>query len=181
MQWPSGGRFLPVAQQGLPDRLRSGRLETRGSMFLSAVGSWHRSGFAPMGHSWLTRWRPRRVTFAWADSAKDPLAISFAPDDFVSIGLLPGIDPVLRFRLTVKAFDELRWRAMFPQGTAPFHFLSCSMPTAQVWHQRGWLNATPNADPFPLLKDVHVGTPELSCQWNRNWSYLCPLGAIRSR
>jgi hypothetical protein len=65
---------------------------------------------------------------------------------------------------------------MFPDGAAPFHFLTCAMPTAQVWHQRGWLNATPLADPFPLLQDVHVGSPELSCLWNRNWGYICPLG-----
>src|SRR5260370_20319927 len=50
------------------------------------------------------------------------------------------------------------------------------MPAAKVWHQIGWLNATPVADPFSLLQDVHVGSPELSCLWNRNWSYLCPLG-----
>ncbi|HWQ91881.1 MAG TPA: hypothetical protein VN673_09435, partial [Clostridia bacterium] len=37
-------------------------------------------------------------------------------------------------------------------------------------------NATPVADRFPLLEDVHVGSPELSCLWNRNWSYICPLG-----
>lgn len=43
--------------------------------------------------------------------------------------------------------------ALFPDGPAPFHFLVCPMPTAQVWHQRGWLNATPYADPFPLLQD----------------------------
>ena len=46
-----------------------------------------------------------------------------------------------------------------------------------MWHQRGWLNATPNDDPFPLLGDKHAGSPEISCLWNRNWSYLCPLGA----
>jgi len=56
------------------------------------------------------------------------------------------------------SFNTNRWLALFPDGPAPFHFLVCSMPTAQVWHQRGWLNATPYADPFPLLQDVHVGS-----------------------
>ena len=68
---------------------------------------------------------------------------------------------------------EFRRRAMagpVPRGAGPVPLLSCSLPKAQVWHQRGWLNATPHADPFPLLQDVHTGSPELSCTWNRNWS-----------
>ena len=116
--------------------------------------------------------------------AKDPLAVTFDPGDFVSISLPASgatsaptaWEPVVQFRLTVGSFDTNRWLAMFPDGPAPFHFLVCSMPTASVWHQRGWLNATPYSDPFPLLQDVHAGSPEISCLWNRNWSYLCPLG-----
>jgi hypothetical protein len=116
---------------------------------------------------------------------KDPQAVIFAADDFVSITLsTPSAgdvptqsEPRVDFKLTITSFDTNRWLAMFPDGPTPFHFLVCSMPTAQVWHQRGWLNATPYADPFPLLQDVHVGSPEISCLWNRNWSYLCPLGA----
>jgi len=108
----------------------------------------------------------------------DPLAVTFGTNDFVSI-TLPGPtnpEPVIRFQLTVRSFNTNRWLALFPDGAAPFHFLACALPTAQVWHQRGWLNATPLADPFPLLNDVHVGSPELSCTWNRNWGYLVPLG-----
>ena len=86
-------------------------------------------------------------------------------------------EPVVQFHLTLGNFNTNRWLALFPGGPAPFHFLVCPMPTAQVWHQRGWLNATPYADPFPLLQDVHTGSPEISCLWNRNWSYICPLGA----
>jgi len=113
---------------------------------------------------------------------KDPLAVTFAPDDFVSVTIPPGnntntsFEPVVQFKLTIASFDTNRWLALFPEGPAPFHFLVCSLPTAKVWHQRGWLNATPYADPFPLLQDVHTGSPELSCLWNRNWSYICPLG-----
>lgn len=111
---------------------------------------------------------------------KDPLAATFGPEDYVSI-TLPATgaavpEPVVRFQLTLTKFDSARWKAMYTNGAAPFHFLTCSMPSAQVWHQRGWLNATPNADPFPLLQDVHVGSPEISSAWNRNWSYICPLG-----
>jgi hypothetical protein len=109
----------------------------------------------------------------------DPLAVSFATDDFVSI--MPGSagapEPDVRFKLTLLTFDAARWEALFGGQKAPFHFLICSMPAAKMWHQRGWLNATPNDDPFPLLGDRHVGSPEISCQWNRNWSCLCPLGA----
>ncbi|MDE3066986.1 MAG: hypothetical protein KGJ60_05475 [Verrucomicrobiota bacterium] len=110
----------------------------------------------------------------------DPLAVTFATNDYVSITLpVPAdtnADPVVRFHLTLEQFNTNRWLALFPDGPAPFHFLVCSMPTAQLWHQRGWLNATPYADPFPLLQDVHAGSPEISCLWNRNWSYICPLG-----
>jgi len=115
---------------------------------------------------------------------KDALAVAFAPGDFVSITLPspnstnPAAiwEPTIQFKLTIGAFNTNRWLALFPGGAAPFHFLVCSMPGAKVWHQRGWLNATPVADPFPLLEDVHDGSPELSCLWNRNWSYICPLG-----
>lgn len=111
----------------------------------------------------------------------DPLAVAFAAGDSVTLHLPPapntnGPGPTVEFRLTLVSFNTNRWLALFPDGPAPFHFLICSMPTAQVWHQRGWLNATPVADPFPLLEDVHSGSPEISCLWNRNWSYLCPLG-----
>ncbi|HWY76328.1 MAG TPA: hypothetical protein VN281_11960, partial [Verrucomicrobiae bacterium] len=109
----------------------------------------------------------------------DPLAVTFAADDYVSITLSTSTnapEPIVQFKLTLVNFNTNRWLALFPDGPAPFHFLVCSMPTAQVWHQRGWLNATPYADPFPLLQDVHTGSPEISCLWNRNWSYICPLG-----
>ncbi len=112
--------------------------------------------------------------------AKDSLAVTFDPNDFVSILIpSPGAavpEPIVQFRLNIRSFNTNRWLALFPGGPAPFHFLACAMPTAKVWHQRGWLNATPVADPFPLLLDVHAGSPELSCQWNRNWGYIVPLG-----
>lgn len=111
--------------------------------------------------------------------AADPAAVTFANDDFVRV-TLPGPanypEPVIDFKLTLVTFNTNHWLAQFPDGAVPFHFLTCTLPTAQVWHQRGWLNATPVADSFPLLGDVHAGTPEISCTWNRNWSYLCPLG-----
>ncbi len=110
----------------------------------------------------------------------DPQAVVFAADDFISISLSQSTaapEPVVQFKLTLTKFDTNRWLALFPGQPAPFHFLTLPMRTAAVWHQRGWLNATPQADPFPLLQDVHAGTPEISCAWNRNWSLICPLGA----
>jgi hypothetical protein len=110
----------------------------------------------------------------------DPLAVSFATNDYVSLTLPAAGDtngtPIIQFHLTIAKFNTNRWLSLFPDGPAPFHFLVCAMPTAQVWHQRGWLNATPYADPFPLLQDVHTGSPEISSLWNRNWGYICPLG-----
>jgi hypothetical protein len=109
----------------------------------------------------------------------DPEAASFGKDDFVSVapGPADAPEPVVRFKLTLAKFDAARWEKLFDRAKTPFHFLICSMPSAKMWHQRGWLNATPDDDPFPLLGDIHAGSPEISCLWNRNWSYLCPLGA----
>jgi len=107
-------------------------------------------------------------------------AVAFAPEDYVSLTLPTadsGPEPVVSFQLTFRSFHANAWVALFPSNQpAPFHFLICSMPAARVWHQRGWLNATPVDDPFPLLIDPHGGTPEIGCSWNRNWSYICPLG-----
>jgi hypothetical protein len=110
--------------------------------------------------------------------AKDSEAVVFATNDFVTLSLPTNsaLEPVISFQLTFVSFNQTKWNALFPSNQpAPFHFLVCSMPTAQVWHQRGWLNATPAADIFPLLIDPHNNTPEISCSWNRNWGYICPL------
>jgi hypothetical protein len=97
--------------------------------------------------------------------------------DRVTVALEPA-DPYPRvaFDLTVAAFDPARWETV--AGKEPFHFLVLYLRDAEAWHQRGWLNATPRADPFPLLLDRHAGTPEISAYpYNRNWSYTPPLGA----
>jgi hypothetical protein len=110
--------------------------------------------------------------------ARDSAAVVFATNDFVTLNLPtdPTLEPVISFQLTFVSFNQTKWNALFPSNQpAPFNFLVCSLPTAQVWHQRGWLNATPVADSFPLLIDPHNGTPEISCGWNRNWGYICPL------
>ncbi len=88
-----------------------------------------------------------------------------------------GHYPTVTFRLHVLNFDKVRWQRTV--GKQPFHFLKIEMPTAQVWQQGGWLNATPRADMFPLLLDVHIGTPEISgYHYNREWSNTTPISAL---
>ncbi|MHB1458855.1 MAG: hypothetical protein ACYC0V_18240 [Armatimonadota bacterium] len=83
--------------------------------------------------------------------------------------------PLFSFDLHIAAFDQAKW--LKTVGKQPFHFMTMYMPDAEVWHQCGWLNETPVADPFPLLLDTHVGSPEISAYlYNRNWSYTVPLG-----
>lgn len=97
--------------------------------------------------------------------------------DSIRVRLNPGDPyPVVSFDLTLRAFDVAAWKAK--AGPQPFHFLALYLADAEVWHQRGWLNATPLADPFPLLLDRHAGTPEISAyHYDRTWSYTPPLGA----
>jgi len=97
-------------------------------------------------------------------------------DSSVSVILRRDRFPLVEFDLKLAHFNPAQWQATI--GKQPFHFLTLSMPTAKVWHHRGWLNATPLADPFPLLQDVHAGTPELSAfPYNREWSTTPPLSA----
>jgi hypothetical protein len=118
----------------------------------------------------------RRLRFS-ALKAKDGTGLRLASDDFVEVSVPPGdAFPEVRFRLTVADFDPRQWER--GAGRFPFHFLTTSMPEAEVIHQRGWLNATPKADPFPLLLDVHVGSPEIAAGWSRNWSYTVPIGCF---
>jgi hypothetical protein len=107
--------------------------------------------------------------------ARDGTGLRLAEEDFVEVRLPANqVFPEVRFRLTVVDFDLQRW--MKNAGRFPFHFLSVSVPEADVVHQRGWLNATPRADPFPFLLDTHVGSPEICSNWSRHWSYTAPIG-----
>ncbi|MCL5283720.1 MAG: hypothetical protein M1330_03280 [Armatimonadetes bacterium] len=103
--------------------------------------------------------------------------LQLGESDYIEVALLPkNRYPHVVFHLTIQAFDSSKW--LTTVGKSPFHFLSLYMPDAMAWHIQGWLNATPYADPFPLLLDRHAGTPEISAyHYNRNWSYTPPLGA----
>ena len=97
--------------------------------------------------------------------------------DTMRVTLRPGeAYPAVAFDLTIAGFDAGQWTNRV--GLEPFHFLALYLAEAEAWHQRGWLNATPLADPFPLLLDRHAGTPEIcGYLYNRHWSYTPPLGA----
>ena len=109
--------------------------------------------------------------------AKAGTGLRLGEEDFVEVEFTEG-DPYPRvdFRLSLAEFDAEQWQA--GAGKCPFHFLTCSMPGAECLNQRGWTEATPKADPFPMLLDVHVGTPELASTWSRNWHNTVPIGAF---
>ena len=110
-------------------------------------------------------------------TSKPGSGLQLGDSDFIRVTLKPHDPyPAVAFDVRIRAFDSNAWVSV--AGPQPFHFLALYEPQAEVWHQRGWLNATPLADPFPLLEDTHVGTPEISAyHYNRTWSYTPPLGA----
>ena len=95
--------------------------------------------------------------------------------DAISV-TLRGEDPYpqVAFDLTVTSFTKEEWERFFG-GPCPFHFLTIAMPEAEVWHQRGWLMATPKSDPFVLQQDVAYGG-SVASEFSRNWSYVCAMG-----
>jgi len=58
--------------------------------------------------------------------------------------------PIVKFRLEIERFNPTAWEAEV--GVLPFHFLSCSLPGAEIFLQRGWSIPTPIIDDYPLLK-----------------------------
>ncbi|MHB1458134.1 MAG: hypothetical protein ACYC0V_14590 [Armatimonadota bacterium] len=129
------------------------------------------------------------ITASKAEVSTDGLTLTFSglaskrgsglrlgDSDSITVSLAPNDPyPAVAFDLNIKSFDPEKWQSI--AGKQPFHFLAMYMPEAEVWHQHGWLNETPVADPFPLLLDVHVGSPEISAyKYNRNWGYTVPLG-----
>jgi hypothetical protein len=108
--------------------------------------------------------------------AKLGAGMTLGEHDFVSI-TLRGEDPYpqVTFDLSVVSFTKEEWERFFG-GPTPFHFLTIAMPEAEVWHQRGWLMATPKSDPFVLQKDVAFGGGSVASEFSRDWSYICALG-----
>ncbi|HQO33669.1 MAG TPA: hypothetical protein PLG59_03345, partial [bacterium] len=78
--------------------------------------------------------------------------------------------PEVYFLMGIKQFDPASWEKT--QGRIPFHFLICMLREAEVFHQRGWLIATPLSDPFSLQS-----TPDgIRSAWSSDWSYAPALG-----
>ena len=141
--------------------------QTRATVQLSSQGAIHATKLRRLQS-------PDRLILSGL-TAKADSGLALAADDFVEVRQAAGDDfPEVRFRLTVAGFDRARWEKAV--GQSPFHFLDLCLPGAEVFHQRGWMMATPVADPFPLLGDVHAGTPEIAAEWSHNWSYTVPIG-----
>ncbi|RKX99656.1 hypothetical protein DRP77_12890, partial [Candidatus Poribacteria bacterium] len=95
---------------------------------------------------------------------------------FVEVELKPGDPyPEVRFKLQMESFDEEAWREAI--GEAPFHFLVCPLPGAEIFHQRGWNIPTPVIDPYPLQGDQRGYGKQIASDWSRNWTYCPPIGA----
>ncbi|HIE51040.1 MAG TPA: hypothetical protein EYP85_04715 [Armatimonadetes bacterium] len=77
--------------------------------------------------------------------------------------------------MELQGFDEAAWEQTF--GRVPFHFLSCSLPGAEIFHQRGWPIPTPVIDPYPLHNQATGYGRQITSHWSPNWTYAPPLGA----
>ncbi len=101
--------------------------------------------------------------------------LKLTPDSFITaIWEKEESFPKVVFGIGIESFDVGRWTREY--GRIPFHFLTCSMPEAEAFHMRGWLIATPLADPFPLHQAPHAGHPEIQSAWSENWSYAPAVG-----
>ena len=101
--------------------------------------------------------------------------VGLGEGSFISVKLEEGA-PWVDFRLELEAFDSKAWSESV--GEAPFHFLVYSMPSARLWHQRGWMHPTPKEDPFTLFWDTHVNDPEVASSWDHNWGFVTPIGGM---
>ncbi len=104
----------------------------------------------------------------------DPTPL-LGPRSYVEVELLPDSPyPEVRFALDIRAFDPVAWEKRV--GTVPFHFLVCSLPGAEVFHQRGWAIGTPVVDQYIQMQAEGPGKTIVS-DWSRDWMYAPPIGA----
>jgi hypothetical protein len=115
---------------------------------------------------------PDSLRFTGLSCAPTP---RLGPGSSVEVKLLPGdLYPEVSFQLDLQAFDQTAWEARF--GQVPFHFLACSVPGAEVFHQRGWSIGTPVIDDYIQMKAERNGRTIVSA-WSRDWMYAPPIGA----
>jgi hypothetical protein len=111
------------------------------------------------------------LVFSGFEAMPTPL---LGDDSFVEVRLLQNEPyPQVLFRLHMRGFDAGAWEKAI--GRVPFHFLSCSLPGAEIFHQRGWMIGTPNIDRYILL-DAGP-TNFIQARWGKGWSYAPPFGA----
>jgi len=97
------------------------------------------------------------------------------PGSYVSVELLTNDEfPRVRFRLELVKFEKSLWEGVLDK--VPFHFMVCSMPGSEIFHQRGWPLGTPVVEPYVILTDPGSGRT-IGSNFNRNWSYDPPIGA----
>lgn len=97
------------------------------------------------------------------------------PGSMVEVKLLSHDPfPQVFFRLELQTFDRTAWERV--HGEVPFHFLCCSLPGAELFHQRGWPIATPVLDPYPMHTCQGPGKQVVSL-WSREWTNAPPFGA----
>ncbi|MBM3500090.1 MAG: hypothetical protein FJX74_15650, partial [Armatimonadetes bacterium] len=108
-----------------------------------------------------------------------------APSSFVEVRLYDGDPyPEVAFEMRLLEFDQAAWEGVFGRGGAPdrtdggapFHFLACSLPGAEIFHQRGWPIGTPVVDQYIQMQAVGPGRTIVS-DWSRHWMYAPPIGA----
>jgi hypothetical protein len=100
---------------------------------------------------------------------------ALGPASFIEVQLLPKDPfPVVTFELDLRSFDQAAWEKRW--GQVLFHFLTCSLPGAEVFHQRGWSIGTPVVDDYIQMKAAPRGQTVVS-RWSRDWMYAPPIGA----
>ncbi|MGQ9463649.1 MAG: hypothetical protein ACUVTP_11295 [Candidatus Fervidibacter sp.] len=96
------------------------------------------------------------------------------PSSFVEVRLTFNDPyPQVRFKFQLRNFAVGEWERNV--GHVPFHFLSCSLPGAEVFHQRGWMIGTPVIDRYILLDAGPANF--VQARWGKGWSYAPPFGA----
>jgi len=112
------------------------------------------------------------------------------PDSFVEVGLFDNDPyPEVTFALKLVEFDQAAWEKAFGAGSGfgvrgsasteggiPLHFMVCSVPGAEIFHQRGWPIGTPVVDQYIQMQAEGPGRTIVS-DWSRNWMYAPPIGA----
>ena len=83
--------------------------------------------------------------------------------------------PRVEFSLDMSRFSQERWQAHM--GEVPFHFLSVSVPGAEIFHQRGWPIPTPVIDDYPLHNTGTGYGVQIRSFWSKDWTYAPPVGA----